>query len=871
MLSISKPIRRDGGDYYELLSRDDYYPEGAELPGVWHGRGCADFGISGAVQKEEFANLLNGYSRDGQEKLVQNAGKRNRQAGIDLTFSAPKSVSTAWSQADEKTRRLIEAAHSRAVQKALDYLEEVGGFTRIGKDGEEVIKASLAFAVYLHGTSRTQDPHLHSHAALVNACRRADGSTGTIITKPMFEHKMTAGALYRAELAAELEKELGLTAERDIGPKQERQFRSLFHKGGLFKQGTLAGWAYKMASEWHARISAERTALRSSTFELQGVSRELMKIFSQRREQIEAQLEKTGEQGAIAAQAACLKTRPKKEIVPREELFDRWQAIGREHGFSEREVAALLRGPKPIRDLALETTQAISRAVKRATSNEIGFSERGLIRLAAEEAQGVGVSGTTIVAAVRSYLSGGEAIRLHGANNPLFTTREMLETERSLFKMVDTSKKEPFRFDVGRKALEALTAKVLTTGHKLFGGLSDEQAKAVKHITQGKGTIRVVSGMAGTGKSTMLRAARRVWQKQGFKVIGAALAGKAAEGLFRESGIKSTTIAGLLASIEGGWTKLNKRSVVVIDEAGMIGTRTMARLVAETQKRGARLILVGDERQLQPIEAGSPFKAIGERLGQARLTQIRRQKEDWAKDAVHAFADGEAKEALAPYVEKGLVSVKQNRHQAKSALIRDWQKNGITRPEQHLILATTNAEVGELNRLAQDERLKAQAIRGASVEVNGVHVYKGERILFTRRSTQLGVENGSFATVLEVGKSSLVAKLDGGKTVTIPLKSYQDLQLGYAVTTHKAQGMTVDNALILLGGPMQDREITYVQASRARGETRFYVDRAEAGKDFSNITEKIHRTGRKYMALELLEKEGPDEPGDLMKHRHKIH
>src|ERR1051326_5698178 len=246
-----------------------------------------------------------------------------------------------------------------------------------------------------------------------------------------------------------------------------------------------------------------------------------------------------------------------------------------------------------------------------------------------------------------------------------------------------------------------------SAAHKIFGALSEEQANAVKHITRGRGTIRVVSGMAGTGKSTMLRAARRVWQRQGFKVIGAALAGKAAEGLPRESGIKSTTVAGLLASIEGGWTKLNKRSVVVIDEAGMIGTRTMARLVAETQKRGARLVLVGDERQLQPIEAGSPFKVIGERLGVSRLTQIRRQREDWAKEAVHSFAAGDAKAALAPFVERGFVEVKQTRHHAKQSLIKGWRELGVSRPEQHLILATTNADVGDLNRLAQDERLKA--------------------------------------------------------------------------------------------------------------------------------------------------------------------
>ena len=845
-----------GAAYYAALCGDDYYHAGMEPPGVWIGEGCKDFGLSGEVKKDEFIHLLDGFSPDGKEKLVQNAGKRNRQAGIDITFSAPKSVSVLWSQADEKTRAIIEACHERAVREALRYLEFVGGLSRVGKDGAELERVSLLFAAYQHGTSRAQDPQLHTHCVLVNVCKREDGSTGTIITKPMFENKMTGGAIYRAELAAALEQELGLVVEREQGSARKASFRPFIHKGGLIKPGSVVARLYEKAVEWQKRIREEHAANKGSLFEIRGVSRELMKEFSKRRQQIETVLEARGEKGAAASQEACVRTRPRKEILPRSELFSRWHEVGREHGWSEREAATLVSAPKRLRNPTLELEAIFSRAIARATANEIYFRERDLLRHACEEAQGTGVSARD----VRNFIgyvidNSGLIDRIPDQEGRSETDRlitwEMVDLEKKLLTTLEASKKEPFRFDVGKRAIEEATARLVTAAKKSAGKLSEEQAAAVKHITTGQGTIRVVAGMAGTGKSTMLKAAREIWEKQGRRVIGAALAGKAAEGLLKESGIKSTTVAGLLASIEGGWTKLTRRSVVVIDEAGMIGTRTMAKLIQVTQKKGARLILVGDERQLQPIEAGSPFKLIGDTLGRVTLTEIRRQREKWARDAVHDFAEGNAKEALIEFAKRGFVTVTNGRAQAMRSLIDGWRNDGVLHPEKNLILAGTNAEVGELNILAQWERLRGGALKKRNVELNGAHIYENDRILFTRRAVTLGIENGSFAQVLSISKRSLIAKLDSGKTVTIPLSKYQDISLGYAVTTHKAQGITVENAMVLLGGTMQDREISYVQASRARGDTHFYIDRNEAGQGLSKIAEMMTQSRQKTTILEM--------------------
>lgn len=262
MLSISSAIAAGQGRYFGSLAREDYYTEGGEPPGQWFGSGVATFGLSGEVDTVVFQQLLFGFSPDDRTPLVQNAGDPQRQAAWDLTFSAPKSLSVLWSQADAETQRLIQELQALAVMKALTYLEDVAGFTRRGHAGERRERAAWLIAMFEHGTSRAQDPQLHTHAVLLNLARRADGSTGTLISREVFRHKMAAGALYRAELAALLQDRLGLGIERE--------------------------------KTW---------------FEVEGVSPALIAEFSKRRQQIEALLKERGQEGAVAAKEAALHTR----------------------------------------------------------------------------------------------------------------------------------------------------------------------------------------------------------------------------------------------------------------------------------------------------------------------------------------------------------------------------------------------------------------------------------------------------------------------------------------------------------------------------------------------------------------------------------
>jgi ATP-dependent exoDNAse (exonuclease V) alpha subunit len=287
----------------------------------------------------------------------------------------------------------------------------------------------------------------------------------------------------------------------------------------------------------------------------------------------------------------------------------------------------------------------------------------------------------------------------------------------------------------------------------------------------------------------------------------------------------------------------------------MVGTRQMSGLIDATTKAGARLVLVGDEKQLQPIEHGNPFKAIGERTGRSELTDIKRQRESWARDAVKDFARGEAGRGLRAYAERELLFVGDTRKEATAQLIADWNSERSRELKDSLILAGTRATVSRLNHLAQAERRSRGELNEArGIEVNKETIFEGDRVLFTRNKKPLGVRNGDLGTVKEVDpfRQVLTVALDSGERVKVPLSSYEHIQLGYAVTTHKAQGATVERAYILAGGSMQDRELSYVQMSRSKGQTKIYTERAEVGDTIAELSKTMNRSRQKELAQDLV-------------------
>lgn len=887
MLSIGA-MNAGQGNYYLDLGREDYYLEGGEPPGRWLGRGADQLGLAGKVERLDLEKLLGGFRPDGT-KLTQNAGHEKRQPGWDLTFSVPKSVSVLWSQADAQTRRQIQQAAAAAVEAALDYLESEASFTRRGKGGLDHERAGLVTALFEHGTSRAGDANLHSHILVMNGCVREDGTTGALVSRALYQHKMVTGAIFRAELAHELQQRLGLECER-----------------------------------------------KRTWFEVSGVPKKLCEHFSKRRREIEQEVGPAALETASAEAfaEATLKTRKTKRIVPpRKELFRLWRKAGEEHGFTEKQAAALL-GKAVEKDPARELRRAFNVAVEVITDQQSHFSEKELLLHAAVATLGTGSDTRTLRDHVKHEIEHSpDIVKLGEHKHEMrYTTREMLSVEKHLLERADHTRSDKShvvspelvdsviaqgpakRSSIGeqvtsqlkhagkqlaRAAAQKRTPRIEPDHHRLRKNdeltLNPEQVKAVRHLAQTPGAIKILSGLAGTGKTTTLNACREVWEKAGCTVIGAALAGKAAKQLERGSGIKSDTLAMLELRMDPSLKhqlkhhgkqllraarrkrtyklerlRINQKTVLVIDEASMIGTRQLARVAERVVNQGGKVVMAGDARQLQAIEAGSPFLALAKRVGCAELVEVRRQNDERDRQVVRDFAEGKTERALKSLAQRGLVSVESTRDRAIDTLVSDWSKAVARRIDETLIFCGTNREADKVNRRCQSARIHSSHVdTSTGLKLNDDHVFQGDRVLFTKRDVMLGVENGEAGTVVAVNgfRKAVAVQVDGGERVIIPLKRYRHeqgehkgdvaLRLGYAVTTHKGQGTTVDRAYVLAGGSMQDREISYVQASRARIETRIYIDEQEAGEELARLARRMKRSQAKDLAHDVIQKQEP--------------
>ncbi|MGY4304794.1 Ti-type conjugative transfer relaxase TraA [Bradyrhizobium sp. USDA 4369] len=425
-----------------------------------------------------------------------------------------------------------------------------------------------------------------------------------------------------------------------------------------------------------------------------------------------------------------------------------------------------------------------------------------------------------------------------------FTTRGMIEAEQRLHRaaerMADREHHE-VRDEDRRAALARAEAQGLV--------LSSEQAEALAHVTNGR-DLGVVVGHAGTGKSAMLGVAREAWEAAGFEVRGVALSGIAAENLESGSGISSRTIA----SLEHGWAQgrdlLKSSDVLVIDEAGMVGTRQLERVLSNAAEAGAKVVLVGDPQQLQAIEGGAAFRSIHERHGGAEIGEVRRQREDWQRDATRDLATGKVGHALGAYRSRGMVHEAQTREQARGDLIERWDHDRQASPDRsRIILTHTNDEVRIVNEAAR-RRMRAAGDLGDEVRVTverGARSFaSGDRVMFLQNERGLGVKNGTLGTIELVSIQSMTVQTDDGRAVRFDLKDYNRIDHGYAATIHKAQGMTVDRVHVL-ATPGMDAHGSYVALSRHRDGVDLHYGRDDF-PDADRLVRALSRDRAKDMA-----------------------
>jgi Ti-type conjugative transfer relaxase TraA len=464
-----------------------------------------------------------------------------------------------------------------------------------------------------------------------------------------------------------------------------------------------------------------------------------------------------------------------------------------------------------------------------------------------------------------------------GRGRDRFTTREMLDTEQRMERVAGALADRD-----GHRVLQAAGWRAASEAERNGVKLEEEQRAAFRHVTSGP-DFSLVVGYAGSGKSTMLGVARAAWEAEGYQVRGLALSGIAAEGLEKGAGIVSRTIASLEYAWKAERDQLTSKDVLVIDEAGMIGSRQMERVLSAAQAAGAKVVLVGDPEQLQAIEAGAAFRALAERHGAAEITTVRRQHEEWQRDATRELATGRTEQALERYAAAGMVTAADTRAEARVALVAGWDDARRARPEEsRVILAYTRDDVRDLNELARAQLRAAGELRAPDQVVQterGARAFAaGDRIMFQRNERGLGgdgrgrdgvaVKNGTLGTVLEVASSGerLTVRLDGqdkgsGREVTFYTRDYAHIDHGYAATVHKAQGVTVDRAHVL-ATPHMDRHAAYVGLTRHRDGVELHYAREDFA-DPAKLARVLSRERAKDTSLDY-----PDRDGDELARRY---
>ncbi|MCQ0090214.1 Ti-type conjugative transfer relaxase TraA [Pelagivirga sediminicola] len=406
----------------------------------------------------------------------------------------------------------------------------------------------------------------------------------------------------------------------------------------------------------------------------------------------------------------------------------------------------------------------------------------------------------------------------------LFSTRTMVELEHRMVQNVD---------GLARRMAAPIADADLDTAYKVFEmkrgfDLTDQQRMVVRHLTGETGAAALV-GYAGAGKSTATEATRIAFEHQGYTVVGGALAGIASDNLRSEAGIESRT----LASWEYQWAKGDllptEKTVFVMDEAGMVSSRQMESITRTLNEAGARMIVLGDARQLQPIQAGAAFRAFVDVTGYCELDSVVRQHEPWMRDAAIAFGSGRTQEGVAAYLDRDRLDWAESREEARASLIRDWlpyhqASAGVT------VMAHRNKDVIALNVDAR-EALKGRDALGED------HIFASERgekpfavgdqILFLKNERSLGVFNGSTGQVVEADRNRLTVLVEGhADPIILRANEYNQIDYGYARTIHKEQGNTVDRAFVYLS-PSMDAQLSYVALTRHRDDVTLYAARED--------------------------------------------
>ncbi len=791
---------------------EDYYSEEGEAPGYWLAS-SHQLDLDGLVRPEDLRAVLTGVDPRTGEQLHR--AKNRKVPGWDLTFRAPKSVSILWGLGEPHVAAHVVAAHEAAVARAMAYMEEVAAFTRTGRNGvERTPTDGFIAAGFRHRTSRDLDPLLHTHVLVANSVRAADGGWRTIDATALYEHAKTGGYVYQAQLRHELTARLGVA--------------------------------------W--------TPVHDGLADIAGVDPELIGLFSKRREQIERTMAEWGLTSAKAAQVSTLETRRAKVVSP-ERLSDhtaRWRSEALTIGVDPAGFSALT-GQRGVPVVDAEATIAVFDRLSSPvglTESDSTFDRRDVIR-GLIDLLPAGVSMQVVEDLAWQYLGRPDVVTVgwKQRTGSVFSTAEMIRLERSVVDLVNG----------GRMAGRGVAVETAVEGAvETRPSISDEQAAVVTEMCTSGRAVEVLVAAAGTGKTFSLDAAREAWQQSGYRVIGCALSASAAHELQAGSGIRSMTIAKLNVDLRRRQQRLDDRTVLVVDEAGMVGTRTLAPLLREAAMRRTKVVLVGDPKQLPEIQAGGVLAALTKRYPVLTLTENRRQNDETERWALHQLRSGDVDQSVGALRQHGRVVTAPNAETARDAMVADWWTH---RSAGHsaLMMARRNADVDDLNRRARRHVADAGELQGPPLVVRGRPFQVGDQVICTRNDYPNGIRNGTVGTITDITYQQPTVTIstdDGDRRLDSDYLNAGHMRHGYAVTVHKAQGRTCDHGLLLASDDMH-REMGYVGLSRGRDSNRMYLVDDEPADDLEHhgrpgerpdpldlVSDSLRRSAAKGLAID---------------------
>ena len=812
MVSASSIGAAKGGGYARYLEaktvtpeRGDYYltPDGelTQAPGRWlagpETLGRLAISPEGPIAGGDFVSLMEGRDPGTGGFLRPEGAGGGRGGGIDVTFSAPKSVSTVWALSEPWQRQEIEAAHASAVEQTVAYLREHVPVVRRRFSGQVVEEPAkdLIAAEYQHTTARgvagakAPDPQLHSHIVITGAVREDDRLVA-VGSRPIFRSARELGAHYRAALAHEL-------AER----------------GYEIEQTTGRDGRY---------------------FELAGVPEQLREAFSGRSREVARAAERfrarTGREPKRGElRGLALENRRAKTLTTRTDLERVWRQTGSEHSFGPWEALQLLAGPeRPGPERAIE-----DRVEARLVEHHAVFDAKDLRTVVLERAAGE-MSADQALQVAKAMVRDRRVLTLEGGR---MTTLAVRAQEQAIERRAELLA-APGDRDVGE---HARTRAINEVAELLAAPPTPEQTAALRAIT-GDERLAVLVGPAGTGKGAVIDMAARAEQHAGHQTMGVAVSGSTAERLGETTlalAGSTSTIDALIARADTGTVTIGRNTTVFLDEAGMADHRRLDALTRLIEESGAKLVAVGDGKQLPSIGPGGMFDRLTAHAPAAELEDIHRTSDPGERQAWAALRRGDPEQAMAHYQAEGRLFFMDDRQLAGEAAVQRWAELTQTRDIRSvaLIADSSNVEIDRLNARAQHLRIDRGELWGTEVQLPHQHygLYEGDLITFTAQHHIPGqprVENGARGQVNRTHDRGLTVLLDGSqREVTLAGQDLERLRLAYAQHVYRQQGATVDRSVVLTGGWQTSKESAYVQATRARQATEWFLARDELGID----------------------------------------